>query len=158
MEISINYFNKDKIWCKLVLKPENYFDMDYCLLEEIDEDSVSKYDHAINYIDEYLQPFIIATELKVNNKKTGMLRHITTSYWHNQTQAFIERRDFCNGKITYHEFILSIEIEDSVSTKCSVIRIIHENDSVISKPVYHGIFTRLSDGSEVEQELDVWGK
>lgn len=101
MEININYLKKDNTWHKLVIEPENYFDMDYCDLtainnEQIDEESVQKYDHAIEYIDEVIQPFVIATELNVNNKKTGILRKITSSYWHNQTQRFIERKDFLN--------------------------------------------------------------
>lgn len=159
MEINISYLKKDNTWHTLVTEPENYFDMDYCDLtaidnEQIDEESAPKYDHAIEYIDEAIQPFVIATELNVNNKKTGILRKITSSYWHNQTQIFIERKDFLNEEIIYHEIILDIETKDSTSIKNTIIRIVYENS--IPKPVCHRIYTEFDNGTDEEQGLDVW--
>lgn len=148
LSIIIQYKTKNwsNEWKIINIHPEEYFDLDRDEVPEVD--SVPVHNHAIDYITDCSDD-ITCTKIIIFDQSNIQKRIITTTYWNNQQNSITERVDYDNDSYD-SEMILVIKNQENPS-KTDIIRISKSEDILI--PVYHGFFTDMEDGSEVENRI-----
>jgi len=145
--INISYkLDGQNIWKSFNLSPYQYFELDDG--EEIEFDSIPKYNHAIDYIEDNVEK-VVATKIIISNESKKSNRTITTTYWNEQKNSITERIDINEG-IQENEIIIEIRINDTPSIY-EIIRVIRRDDALL--PIYHGFITDCNDGSQKEERI-----
>ena len=145
IEIVISYKIRNEDWQFIKVDPWDYFDENnYGVGEEefeVDIDSVSIFDHAIDYIDLDNKEDISCTKLSITDIDTKERRVIKETYWNNQKNSFVEVVVFnSNDSVDYHEIIITSLVQDDPDETVWEIMRFPKNDDLFT-PSFHSFIT-----------------
>lgn len=147
IHITIQYQLKDNNnWLTVELTPDEYFDLE--LDEEVELNSIPRYNHAIEYLD-VEQHRILATKITLIDEKTKSKRLIIERFWNQGKNRLIECTD--TGSNPYWEMILEIQANQKPPL-WEIVRLGRENGIVT--PSYHGLIQDNDDGSQTETVIE----
>ena len=147
VKIIIKYKTTDEVeWKTVNFLPEEYFDL--TINEKTEWNSVPEYDHAIDYLDVDLVS-ISNTQIRISDDELGIIRLITTTFWHNGQNRVIERVDSGPGISSYLMVITNL-LQENPSI-WEVIRFGRDNGILNLK--FHSFIQDNEDGSEMERKV-----
>jgi hypothetical protein len=133
-------------WSTIEFSPEEYFDLVYEKIEEIEYYSIPEWDHAIEYLD--VDPESIAnTRLRIKDTESKATRTITTTFWNAGKNQIIERIDKEQDTSSYLMIVSTLVQEEP--TVWEIMRF-QRNDDVLTLE-YHSFIN--DDGSELEGKI-----
>lgn len=147
VNIFIEYRLVDSLtWESINLSPEEYFDLEEG--EEISENCVPQYDHAVDYLDIEITN-VSNTRIKIENFQNKTTEIITETFWNHGKNCLIESTT-TNPKEVSWMIILSIQRQDNPKI-WEILNFEREDD--LPKLCYHGIIQDNEDGSQDEFKI-----
>lgn len=134
-------------WIFLEVTPDEYFDLEPD--EQVELDSLPRYNHAIDYLDVENER-VIATKIILIDEILKAKRSIVERYWNHGRNRAIERTDM--GADPYWEMILEVQVSANPPL-WEIIRLGRE-DGVMT-PLYHGFIQDNDDGSQTETQVKI---
>lgn len=147
IHITIEYKLTDSIdWKSLELTHAEYFELEPD--EEVELDSLPKYNHAIEYL-ELERHQVAATRIILIDEALKAKRSIVEKFWNQGENRLIERTDI--GENQYWEMILEVQVSKKPPL-WEIVRVGRE-DGVLT-PWYHAFLQDNDDGSQTEIKVD----
>lgn len=152
--INFHYLCTDsKSWEKFPLTIDEYFNLEELEPNDIvDVDSIPIHNDLLDYLP-------ITTKAKIRKIKVELLDNMNQkkitfnqTFWNNQINWNLERKDFDRDSVIYHETIISIvipsEIASNTQNTYEILRFTHDGNG--TDCIYHGYISDNIDGSQDE--------
>ncbi len=152
--VNYQYLGTDsKSWEQFPLTADEYFNLEELESKDILEvDSIPIHNDLLEYLPVTIKAKIQKIKVDLINNTAQKKITFNQTYWNNQVNCYLERKDFEKDFLIYHETIISIvvpsEIAKSTQNKYEILRFIHGKNE--TDCIYHGYISDNIDGSQDE--------
>ncbi len=130
ISIKFEYLICSHKWVKISLPVNEFYDLEYTQLEDIEIDSMSLYDDYRDYIDDKEKSVILGIKCTIEDSYQNRESISTISYWDRERKSLLERINYHKGDKRSREIIESQDLDADGEVITLITRYI-EKDGVL---------------------------